>query len=119
MTPEYAAPEQILGRPITTSTDVYQLGVVLHQLLVGRTPFADRTTSVHELERAILEAEPPPLIGELRGDLDAILRKALAKEPNARYASVQDFSDDVQRYLSRRPVLARRQTSWPPPPRSS
>jgi len=111
MTPEYAAPEQILGRPITTSTDVYQLGVVLHRLLVGRTPFGDRTTSVHELERAILEAEPPPLTGELRGDLDAILRKALAKEPNARYASVQDFADDVQRYLERRPVLARRQTT--------
>jgi serine/threonine-protein kinase len=111
MTPEYAAPEQILGRPITTSTDVYQLGVVLHRLLVGRTPFAERTTSVHELERAILEAEPPALSGELRGDLEAILRKALAKEPNARYASVQDFADDIQRYLERRPVLARRQTT--------
>ena len=113
MTPEYAAPEQILSGPITTSTDVYQLGVVLYRLLTGRTPFGgrDRTTSVHELERAILEAEPPPLDGELRGDLDAILRKALAKEPNARYASVQQLSDDIQRYLDRRPVLARRQTT--------
>ena len=51
------------------------------------------------------------MTGELRGDLEAILRKALAKEPTARYASVQDFADDIRRYLSRRPVLARRQTA--------
>ena len=111
MTPEYAAPEQILARPITTSTDVYQLGAVLYRLLTGRTPFGDRATSVHELERAILDAEPPPMIGELRGDIEAILRKALAKEPNARYASVQDLADDIRRYLERRPVTARRQTT--------
>ena len=110
MTPEYAAPEQILGRPITTSTDVYQLGAVLYRLLVGRPPFGDRGSSVHELETAILEREMPPMVGPLRGDLDAILRKALAKEPSARYASVQDFAEDVRRYLSRQPVQARRQT---------
>ena len=111
MTPEYAAPEQILGRPITTSTDVYQLGVVLFRLLVGRTPFGDSKSSIHELQTAIVEADPPPLVGELRGDLEAILQKALAKEPSARYASVQEFADDVARYLSRRPVMARRQTA--------
>jgi tetratricopeptide (TPR) repeat protein len=111
MTPEYAAPEQILGRPITTSTEVYQLGAVLYRLLLGRTPFANHAGNVHELEKAILEQDPPSSTGELRGDLDAILRKALAKEPTARYASVQAFADDLQRYLTRRPVLARRQTA--------
>jgi len=110
MTPEYAAPEQILGRSITTSTDVYQLGAVLYRLLVGRMPFGDRASNIHDLETAILEADPPPVTGVLRGDIQAILRKALAKEPGARYASVQEFADDVQRYLERRPVLARRQT---------
>jgi tetratricopeptide (TPR) repeat protein len=112
MTPEYAAPEQILNRPITTSTDVYQLGAVLYRLLVGRTPFGDRKAGVHALETAILETDLSPLTGELRGDLEAILRKSLAKEPTARYASVQEFAEDVQRYLSRRPVIARRQTSF-------
>jgi serine/threonine protein kinase/TolA-binding protein len=111
MTPEYAAPEQILGRPVTTSTDVYQLGAVLYRLLLGRTPFAHHAGNVHELEKAILEEDLPSSTGELRGDLDAILRKALAKEPNGRYVSVQALADDVQRYLSRRPVLARRQTT--------
>jgi len=111
MTPEYAAPEQILGLPITTSTDVYQLGAVLHRLLAGRTPFAGRSSSVHELETGLLEGDVPPMTGELRGDLEATLRKALAKQPSARYGSVQDFADDIRRYLSRRPVLARRQTT--------
>ena len=111
MTPEYAAPEQILGQPITTSTDVYQLGAVLHRLVSGRPPFGERTNSVHELERHVLEGELAPMTGELRGDLEAILRKALAKDPGARYASVQEFADDIRRYLMRRPVLARGQSA--------
>jgi serine/threonine-protein kinase len=110
MTPEYAAPEQILAQPITTSTDVYQLGAVLYRLLTGHTPFGDGISNLHELETTILEADPPPVSRDLRGDLEAVLRKALAKDSNARYASAQAFADDVQRYLERRPVFARRQT---------
>jgi eukaryotic-like serine/threonine-protein kinase len=110
MTPEYAAPEQIRGTSITTLTDVYQLGAVLHEVLVGRPPFGTRGDSVHQLEAAILERELDALTGELRGDLDAIVRKALSKEPESRYASAQALADDIRRHLSGQPVVARRQT---------
>jgi serine/threonine-protein kinase len=110
MTPEYAAPEQIRGRSITTLTDVYQLGAVLHDLLVGRPPFGTRDANLHELETAILDREVEPLTGEFRGDLDAIVRKALSKEPEARYTAAQEFADDIRRHLSGQPVVARRQT---------
>jgi tetratricopeptide (TPR) repeat protein/tRNA A-37 threonylcarbamoyl transferase component Bud32 len=110
MTPEYAAPEQIRGTSITTLTDVYQLGALLHELLTGRPPFGTRERSVHELETAILEGDLQPLTGELRGDLDAIVRKALSREPEARYASAQELAEDVRRYLVGQPVIARRQT---------
>jgi tetratricopeptide (TPR) repeat protein/tRNA A-37 threonylcarbamoyl transferase component Bud32 len=110
MTPEYAAPEQIRGTAITTLTDVYQLGAVLHEVLAGHPPFGTRDGSVHELEAAILERDPTPLTGELHGDLDAIVRKALSKEPEERYASAQALADDIRRHLSGQPVIARRQT---------
>ena len=112
MTPEYAAPEQIRNTSVSTLTDVYQLGAMLYQLLVGRAPFgrlADR--SLHELEHAILHDEPAPPSSAnrgLRGDLDAIVLKALRKAPEERYASAQALGDDVTRHLSGHPVLARR-----------
>jgi len=111
MTPEYAAPEQIVGTPITARTDVYQLGGVLYELLAGRTPFGRHATTLHELETAVLEEEPDSLGSTLRGDLDAIVCKALRKAPEARYASALEFAHDVRRYLSGHPVLARRQTA--------
>ena len=113
MTPEYAAPEQVRSAPATTLTDVYQLGVVLYQLLTGRLPFGTRLQSAHELERAILEQEPRAPSSdrrELRGDLDAIILKALEKTPDERYASAEAFADDVRRHLAGHPVLARPQT---------
>jgi serine/threonine protein kinase len=110
MTPEYAAPEQIRGAPITPRTDVYQLGAVLYELLAGRTPFADRGETLHELEMAVLEQEPDSLGGALRGDLDAIVSRALRKNPVERYASASEFADDVRRHLTGHPVHARRQT---------
>ena len=115
MTPEYAAPEQVRGQPATTLTDVYQLGVVLYELLTGRLPFGTRAQSAYELERAILEHEPaePSTVtsrGGLRGDIDAIVLKALRKEPDQRYGSARDLADDIQRHLSGHAVLARKQT---------
>jgi serine/threonine-protein kinase len=113
MTPEYAAPEQVRSAPATTLTDVYQLGVVLYQLLTGRLPFGTRHQNFHELERAILEQEPPAPSSnrrELRGDLDAIILKALEKAPDERYDSAQALADDLRRHLAGHPVLARPQT---------
>ena len=122
MTPEYAAPEQVRGDPVTTLTDVYQLGAVLYQLLTGRVPFAGRHASLHELEEAVLREEPqPPSLAvtpdatgtarALRGDLDAIALKTLQKEPERRYTSVHALTDDVRRHLSGHPVLARHHTA--------
>jgi serine/threonine protein kinase len=115
MTPEYASPEQVLGQPITTATDIYSLGVVLFTLLTGKHPFEHQTNSSYELERAICErpagppsaAAPPDLARRLRGDLDTIVLCALRKEPQKRYASVERFSEDIGRYLEGKPVAAR------------
>jgi tetratricopeptide (TPR) repeat protein/tRNA A-37 threonylcarbamoyl transferase component Bud32 len=105
MTPEYAAPEQIRGEPASTLTDVYQLGAVLFELLTGTLPFGRRGRSAYELERAILNDDPGT--PSLSGDLDAIVLKALEKEPERRYASVDALADDVRRHLSSHPVHAR------------
>jgi tetratricopeptide (TPR) repeat protein len=122
LTPENAAPEQILGRPITTATDVYALGVLLYQLLAGRSPYRLTSYSQLQLERAICMDDPlrpsqaaRTQIGRtqasLSGDLDAIVAMAMRKEPERRYASVQAFADDVQKYLTGQPVIAR-QGDW-------
>jgi serine/threonine-protein kinase len=114
MTPDYAAPEQVRGEPVTTLTDVYQLGAVLYELLTRRVPFAAQKTSLHELERAVLHddpALPSSIDARYRGDLDAIVMKALRKEPDQRYASAQELGDDVRRHLAGHPVFARRQTT--------
>ena len=116
-TPEYASPEQINGGPITTSADVYALGIVLYELLTGRHPFADFRSQVRDLERATCEAEPPrpssaasEWTSQLKGDLDSIVLKAIRKEPEQRYASVEQLSQDLGRYLGGFPVVARRGT---------
>lgn len=124
MTPEYAAPEQVRGDPVTTATDVYALGVLLHELLTGQRPYRDVRGVTSELERAILEQEPTrpsartggaglPGIGVaelrrlLRGDLDGIVLRALEKEPERRYPSAEALAADVRRHLEGLPVLAR------------
>lgn len=122
MTPEYAAPEQIRREPVTTLTDVYQLGAVLYRLLSGRLPFVAPQGDLRELETAVLHGDPtPPSIAVtdfdpgrarlLRGDLDAIVLKALRSEPSERFASVEALADDLRRHMSGHPVLARRITA--------
>jgi eukaryotic-like serine/threonine-protein kinase len=113
LTPEYAAPEQIHGEPVSTLTDVYQLGVVLYELLAGHLPFDKWSDSPHALAQAVMHEDPPlpsSFNPALRGDLDAIVMTAMRKEPDRRYASVGALIDDIARYRGRLPVLARRGT---------
>jgi tetratricopeptide (TPR) repeat protein len=117
LTPEHAAPEQVLGAPSTTATDVYGLGVLLYQLLTGTRPHAAAGRSMLELERDIVTATPPapssvtprrPWTRLLRGDLDRIVLMALRKEADRRYASAGQLAEDVDRYLRGMPVRAER-----------
>jgi serine/threonine-protein kinase len=114
-TPEFAAPEQILGEPPSTATDVYQVGVLLFALLAQRLPLtlvgatrAERIRSALDREPARLsEAAPPSVRKSLRGDLDAIVSKALRKLPQERYATAAALAEDLRRYLANEPVAAR------------
>ncbi|HUK23817.1 MAG TPA: serine/threonine-protein kinase [Terriglobales bacterium] len=135
LTPQYAAPEQLTGQPVTTATDVYSLGVLLYVLLTGQHPAAQERSSTAALMKAIVETEPPRMSSavarsgaeatlasanaerrattaqrlrrRLRGDLDTIVAKALKKTPSERYLSVGALSDDLGRYLRHEPIRAR------------
>ena len=117
LTPQYAAPEQLAGGEQSTLTDVYALGLLLHELLTQRSPWGELAGSgpVALLQRAQAGPPPPPsshapsptLARKLRGDLDAIAHKALRPEPAARYVSAEALADDVRRYLAHAPVTAR------------
>lgn len=125
----YASPEQLQGEPIGTTSDVYSLAVVMYQVLTGHLPGKLEGRSHFEMMRAICEEETPPASQsveeaptpgavetkawrrQLAGDVDAILARALRKEPAQRYASVQDLAADIRRYLDHHPVLAR-QGNW-------
>jgi eukaryotic-like serine/threonine-protein kinase len=109
MTPDYASPEQVLGGTITTATDVYQLGMLLYLLLVGKRPFNAASAGMAELERAICVTPPPK--PDLDADLDRILLQTLEKEPVRRYVSASALADDLQRYIDGFPVQARK-ASW-------
>ncbi len=120
-TPDYAAPEQITGQPITTATDVYSLGVVMHELLLGLRPQGQpqRRPSVLAAELALagkdeVKAALPmrAMKPVLQGDLDNIVLKALSTEADRRYPSAGAFADDIQRYLDRQPVSAHPPSSW-------
>lgn len=140
MTPGHASPEQVRGDLITTASDIYVLGVLLHELLCGFKPYLVRGIRLAELERAICEDDPPSpseaigiardsshssieqvatqrgttparLQRQLRGDLDNIVAMAMRKEPERRYPSVEQFNADIDRLQRGLPVLARAD-SW-------
>ena len=118
LTPEYASPEQVLGQPITTASDVYQLGLLLYELLTGQRAHRALETSPASLQEAVCDHQPTrpsavvasALSRRLRGDLDTIVLMALRKEPERRYASVEQMVEDVERYRDGLPVRARRDT---------
>ncbi|MDX1547276.1 MAG: serine/threonine-protein kinase [Rhodothermales bacterium] len=131
LTPQYAAPEQVRGAPVTTATDVYALGLLLYELLSGCRPYELAGKPPSEIERIVCEAEPARpsaaamraedaeahsrtrprgFAQRLRGDLDVIVLKALRKEPEARYTSAQELADDLRRYRTGLPVQAREAT---------
>jgi serine/threonine protein kinase/tetratricopeptide (TPR) repeat protein len=120
LTPLYAAPEQLQGKPVTTATDVYSLGLVLYVLLTGRHPIAVEPGSNAQLIHAMLTEDAPRASAvslmstisrrALEGDLDNILGKALKKSADERYESVGAFADDLKRYLTHEPVKAHADT---------
>jgi serine/threonine protein kinase len=110
LTPECASPEQVRGEPVTTASDVYALGVLLYQILVGRSPYHFTTRTPEEIRRIVCEFEPPrPSAAQaVPEDLDNIVVMAMAKDPSRRYASADELAQDLRRYISCRPVLARK-----------
>ncbi|MEZ4386920.1 MAG: serine/threonine-protein kinase [Candidatus Krumholzibacteriia bacterium] len=116
LTPEYASPEQVRGEAVTTATDVYALGLMLYRLLTGRTAQTAVGRTDAELRRHVCEDAPeapslaaadPARARRLRGDLDTIVARAVAKDPQRRYGSPGELADDLRRWLDGRPVHAR------------
>ena len=117
LTPQYAAPEQILGQPVGTGVDIYALGLILYELVVGAPPYRLKRDTRGALEDAILQAEPPspsqaargtmPWARQLKGDLDAILSRTLKKTPEERYATAAALAEDIERHLAGEPVRTR------------
>ncbi len=117
LTPEFASPEQIRGEAVTTAADIYSLGVLLYILLTGHSPYPTEGLSPTQIERLVCETDPVrpsvavsagPLRRELAGDLDQIVGMAMRKDPAARYGSVGQLEEDLQRYLDGFPVNARK-----------
>src|SRR5580658_6928706 len=131
LTPRYSSLEQLRGQRIDFRTDVFSLGVVLYELLCGAWPFGNPDSVLSGLNRAagdvpaespsklvteesaaLRSASPDQLRRILKGDLSAVVLKALENDPARRYGSVREFAEDIQRFLKGRPVLAQPQTAW-------
>ncbi len=128
VTPAYASPEQLLGEPVSTASDIYGMGAILYELLAGRAPFGKASTA-GRIEGAFREIDPPELTSgitaaaaeqrglsdsalrhALRGDLSAIVATCLRARPRDRYSSIEALAAEIKRYLACKPVLTRRQT---------
>ena len=120
MTPEYASPEQVQGGSVTTASDIYQLGVLLYELLAGQRPYEVTGRSAYEVERSICESVPrapstrvPESVRKrLRGDLDAIVLRALQKEPEHRYPSAEALAEEINRHLTNLPLRYPGRSRW-------
>jgi serine/threonine-protein kinase len=117
LTPKYAAPEQFTGQNITLHTDIYALGVLLYKLLTNTHPFDFNNKDITEIEKIIKEKNPLKPSSrkgagkELQGDLEAIILKAMRKEKSARYNSVAELLEDLQRFEENLPVLAQKEST--------
>ena len=120
-TPEYASPEQVRGLPLTTATDVYSLGAILYELLAGTRAQPIERPTPPEITHVVCESEialpsqtthmPAAWRKRLRGDLDRIVSRAMRKEPDRRYLSVDQLADDIVHHLSGRPIAARQDST--------
>jgi serine/threonine-protein kinase len=108
LTPEYASPEQVRNAPITTSTDIYSLGVVLYELVAHRRPYRLISKLREELEYVVCQQDPPR--PGIAADLDTIVLHAMEKDPAPRYASVDHFVEDIRAVSRGRPIQARPST---------
>jgi tetratricopeptide (TPR) repeat protein len=114
-TPQYASPEQVHGLPVTTAVDIYSLGAIFYEMLTGQRAQRIDSLSVSEIERVVCHTEvtrPSLLAKGLDADLDNIVLMAMRKEPARRYQSVDQFADDIHRFLKGRAVLARQDSFW-------
>jgi tetratricopeptide (TPR) repeat protein len=115
LTPNYASPEQVTGGRLTTTTDVYSLGAVLYLLFTGRLAHEFSDGSPETISSVVTTREvtrPSKWVPELKGDLDAILLKALRKDPQERYQTVEHFAEDLESFLASRTVRARSGNAW-------
>ena len=115
LTPDYASPEQVAGMAVGTATDIYSVGAVLYKLLTGASPHRLDGDSAAAIALAISGRQIPPpsrLAPALTGDLEIIVMKALRREPQERYATMEQFSEDLENYLGSRPLRARKGDAW-------
>ena len=115
LTPAYASPEQLRGAVQSTATDIYSLGAVLYKLLTGRSPHESDTGTSRAIEIVTGNREiaaPTRINPDLPADLDYVVRKALRREPEERYASADALAEDIRAFLNLRPVAARSGDAW-------